>query len=380
MVCELERLAEPDDGASQRRAVGAVADLLDERLVDLEDVDREALQVAERRIAGAEVVDGEPHAQRLELPQPSSTDSVCCMRTLSVISRITAEGSTPVAARASRSSLHDACALELPAGDVDEHRERHVADTPAASACSWRHASSSTHAPRRHDQPGLLGQRDEVLREQQAVLRVVPPQQRLDAVERARARDRRSAGSAGSARTARWPSGAPPPSPAGPARRRTSATRSLGASLAPALGGVHRHVGVAQQVVGGILAGGRGDADAGAHLDLVAAQRERVGHRRREPLEQRRRAVAARPRARSGWRTRRRRGGPRCRPRGRTSRKPLGRRDQQPVALGVAQAVVHLLEVVEVEEQHGDRPPCALRQGRARGSRGRGTAPGWPGR
>ena len=41
---------------------------------------------------------------------------------------------------------------------------------------------------------------------------------------------------------------------------------------------------------------------------------------------------------------------------------PLRRRDEQPVALGVAQAVVHRLEVVEVEEQHRDRVPAAAGQ------------------
>ncbi len=39
-------------------------------LVDLEDVDREALQVAQRRIAGAEVVDRQAHAERFQLQQP----------------------------------------------------------------------------------------------------------------------------------------------------------------------------------------------------------------------------------------------------------------------------------------------------------------------
>ena len=50
-------------------AIGALAHLLDERGRDLEDVDGEALQVAERRVAGAEVVDRQPHAERLELVQ-----------------------------------------------------------------------------------------------------------------------------------------------------------------------------------------------------------------------------------------------------------------------------------------------------------------------
>ena len=38
---------------------------------------------------------------------------------------------------------------------------------------------------------------------------------------------------------------------------------------------------------------------------------------------------------------------------------PLGRDDQQRVADGVAEAVVDRLEVIEIEEEHGDRRPLA---------------------
>ena len=41
-----------------------------ERLVDLQDVDRELLDVVQRRVAGAEVVDREQHAERLQLAEP----------------------------------------------------------------------------------------------------------------------------------------------------------------------------------------------------------------------------------------------------------------------------------------------------------------------
>ena len=48
-----------------------------------------------------------------------------------------------------------------------------------------------------HDEAGLLGQRDEVLRQQPAELRVLPAEQRLDPVDA-----RRSAGSRSAGRTA----------------------------------------------------------------------------------------------------------------------------------------------------------------------------------
>src|SRR5690606_25122303 len=59
---QLQRAAERDDRAHQRWLDALVSHVVDERLVDLEDVDREALQVAERRVARPEVVDRQPHA------------------------------------------------------------------------------------------------------------------------------------------------------------------------------------------------------------------------------------------------------------------------------------------------------------------------------
>src|SRR2546423_1569099 len=42
--------------------------------VDLEDIDREAAQVAERRVAGPEVVDGQLDPEALQVPQPLDGD------------------------------------------------------------------------------------------------------------------------------------------------------------------------------------------------------------------------------------------------------------------------------------------------------------------
>ena len=48
------------------RSIGIVQDLLDEAAVDLQEIDREMLQVAERGQAGAEVVERELAAQFLQ--------------------------------------------------------------------------------------------------------------------------------------------------------------------------------------------------------------------------------------------------------------------------------------------------------------------------
>ena len=60
---QVERAGERDDRVQERRVGGLAAEVVDERLRDLEDVDREVAQVAERRVARPEVVEREPHAQ-----------------------------------------------------------------------------------------------------------------------------------------------------------------------------------------------------------------------------------------------------------------------------------------------------------------------------
>src|SRR5207248_319504 len=64
---EPEALAELDDGARDSRRLGAGGDTVDELLVDLEDVEREVSEVAQRRVAGTEVIDGESDTELLEL-------------------------------------------------------------------------------------------------------------------------------------------------------------------------------------------------------------------------------------------------------------------------------------------------------------------------
>ena len=64
-VDEAERLRERDDRAGDRRALVVLAEGGDEAAVDLQHVEREAVQVGERRVAGAEVVEREADAERL---------------------------------------------------------------------------------------------------------------------------------------------------------------------------------------------------------------------------------------------------------------------------------------------------------------------------
>ena len=59
----VEARARPVTARDDRRAIGSRGDFRDERAVDLDLVEREHAQVAQRRIAGAEVVENDRHAQ-----------------------------------------------------------------------------------------------------------------------------------------------------------------------------------------------------------------------------------------------------------------------------------------------------------------------------
>src|SRR6185369_4800410 len=64
-----ECLGELDDRPDEHRAFAVCPEAVDERSIDLEDVDGEAIEIAQRRVASAEVVDGEPDAVRSQLAE-----------------------------------------------------------------------------------------------------------------------------------------------------------------------------------------------------------------------------------------------------------------------------------------------------------------------
>ena len=64
---QLQGVGQVDDGPHDRARAGVGGHGLDERLVDLQLVDRQVLQRGQRRVARAEVVDRHAHAQRAQL-------------------------------------------------------------------------------------------------------------------------------------------------------------------------------------------------------------------------------------------------------------------------------------------------------------------------
>ena len=64
-----ERVGNIDDRADDRAGAALGVDIANEASVDLDLVQREALQIGQRRVPGAEVVHGDAHAEFLEVLQ-----------------------------------------------------------------------------------------------------------------------------------------------------------------------------------------------------------------------------------------------------------------------------------------------------------------------
>src|SRR5581483_4372232 len=64
---ETQRVGHGNDCGNDRKIVGVVGNIAHEGAVDLELVDRKTLEIRQRRVAGAEIVEGERDSDALEL-------------------------------------------------------------------------------------------------------------------------------------------------------------------------------------------------------------------------------------------------------------------------------------------------------------------------
>ena len=83
---ELQVMGQADDGASNRRILAISGDVAYERSIYFQLVQREPLEVAETRIPGTEIVDGNMYSDLAQLFQEDDGFRRVCMMTLSVIS------------------------------------------------------------------------------------------------------------------------------------------------------------------------------------------------------------------------------------------------------------------------------------------------------
>ncbi len=247
---------------------------------------------------------------------------------------------------------------QLPARDVDGHRQA-VRLAERAPLGQLAAGLAQHESPERRDQPGLLGDGDELVGRHHVPVGVAPAGQRLEAVQAAvgRVRDRLVGDAEADAVDRRLVEPAPQARLDVQARQCSLVQRRVEHRVPAAalvLGAVHRGVGVADdRLCRGVTADHR-DADRRVQIDVLLADRERelqalehaIGNGLRlvlvvQALEQERELVAAEPGDGVAW--------------SQALRQPLRRRQQDLVADEMAERVVDDLEAVEVEEEDGAR-------------------------
>ena len=140
---EVQAVREPDDRLDDRHVAGVVGDVRHEAAIDLQRPERELLEVAQRRVPLAEVVERQLIRRGRAVPECRAARSGSRMTMLSVTSRI-------------RSSVHPRLVQDpldrLQQVGLRELARRDVHGCPDREASLAPTACSPAHAARRHDQ------------------------------------------------------------------------------------------------------------------------------------------------------------------------------------------------------------------------------------
>jgi hypothetical protein len=139
--------------------VGVGHDVAHKTLVDLELVQRQALEVSQRRIAGAKVVQREAMPWALSVPILAMMASTSSTSMLSVSSSLRRCGLARVCAPAPPAPVDKIALLELPRAHVDGHRQVRQLGLRGPQRPAGRRRSPAPSGPRAN-QTGFLGQRD----------------------------------------------------------------------------------------------------------------------------------------------------------------------------------------------------------------------------
>ena len=269
-----ETAAEADDGMHDRRGVRRLLDAAHETGVDLELVEREAPQVEQARIAGAEIVEREAHADRFQAQHREFRGLQIAEQRAFGEFEFQAVGVEVGFRKHAFDQLDEVGAAELQRRDVDGDGQ--PGPGAAVEAGAPQHIFAELD-----DQPGVLGDRNELRRRDRADRRMVPARQRLDADDIVAAGvDDRLIGRGQLAALDRVQQIAFEQL----AVRQIGIHRRVidaGAVAALVLGAIERHVGVTQNVgcIAGVAIENR-DADRGADDDVIAVDRIRRADRR----------------------------------------------------------------------------------------------------
>ena len=147
-----------------------------ERAVDLDLVERKHLEIAERGVPGAEIVEHDRDAEVLELVQHREVPAFFCSSTVSVIS-----SSQPLGRKAGLASARATISIRSPLAELRGERltaTLRCGGQPAASL----HALRRIHSPSGTIRPVSSASMDELVGPDHAELRVAPAHQRFDAV------------------------------------------------------------------------------------------------------------------------------------------------------------------------------------------------------
>ena len=351
--------------AALGRAARAAVDVGDEGLVDLQGVHGQVAQVRQAGEAGAEVVDRDPkaHAAQLEQREAHALD----VAHHAGLGDLEGEpGGRAARGREDRLELgDDGGVAQLARREVHAHREgAHAGGVPGGGLPG---GGLGDPAPEVAHEPGLLGDRDEGRRQHQAARRIVPAHQRLRVADAARGDiEDRLVVQLEFPQPDRAPQrGLQPQALVAALRERAGE----GAVAVPAqlLRVVHRGVGVLQERLRIVaVLGVHGVAEARTHQHLVAVDREGAHHVVQDLLRHAVGAAVALQVLEDDHELVAREAHEQVALPKRAA-DPAREVLQELVAHAVAERVVHVLEVVEIQEKHRDAVPVALGARQRRG-------------
>src|SRR6266850_4023529 len=175
---QAERVAHGNDRLRERRVAAALAGLRHERPVDLQAVDRQAREIREARVPGAEVVHRDVHPELLQILQHAQRAlAIVDQRALGELELERARIEV-VQAEGGGHRLDEAVAAELARRDVDRDAHRTSGRMPLRGALHRLHQGPVAELL---DQLRLLGDRDEQRRRDEAALGMLPAHERLEA-------------------------------------------------------------------------------------------------------------------------------------------------------------------------------------------------------